>query len=214
MVIAIQDHFVDTCLIELLHTSNMLRPSAPAFVNNSSGLGTDDGPNSQQQITEYFPELIFVHNKAQLEDFTSRRVRKIQKFYSKAMAKQSQVGQINWKYNTGFVRMTKAMSHLNHESCSGPGQNVNLFLVPDLELSNAGDARKTKQGSNGITAVPEISYDLLTSELRRRVLAIPPRPLNTSGKLTEKTWLIHAQKSWESVKASSFYVEYGRILTA
>ena len=215
VVIALQDYFVDTSLIELLHTSNMLRPSAPALECHSSGFGnTDDVQNSQ--ITEYFPELIFVHNKSHLEDFTSRRIRKTQKFYSKVMAKQSQKGQINWKYETGVVRMTRKMSHLDHANCSGPGQNVNLFFLPDLELSNAGNSRKAvSTESNGITALPDISYDKFTSELRRRILGIPPRPLNTSSaKMTEKSWLNYAQKSWENVKSSSFYVEYGRILTA
>ena len=191
----------------------MLRPAAHAC---QYGPGTDEGtngPNSQQQIVEYFPELIFVHNKAHLDDFTPRRIQKMQKFYSKVMAKQSQVGQINWRYDTGIVRMTKVMSHLTQQNCSGVGQNVNLFILPDLELSDAGDARKTKRGSNGMSSLPEISFEKLTAELRRRILAIPPRPLNTLGKLSEKSWLNHAQKSWESIKASSFYVEYGRILT-
>ena len=213
MVLAIQDHFVDTCLIEMLHTSNMLRPSTPALVTITNGMGADDSTNGQQQLTEYFPELIIVHNKAQLEDFSPSRIRKTQKFYSNVFAKQSQVGQINWKYDTGLVRMTKALSHLNHESCLGPGQNVNLFFVPDLELSNAGNYQMRRNKSCEMCAVPEISYEKLTSELRRRVLAVPPRPLNTVGKLTEKTWLNHAQKAWENIKSSSFYVEYGRILT-
>lgn len=213
MVLAIQDHFVDTCLIEMLHTSNMLRPSTPALVTITNGMGADDSTNGQQQLTEYFPELIIVHNKAQLEDFSPSRIRKAQKFYSNVFAKQSQVGQINWKYDTGLVRMTKALSHLNHESCLGPGQNVNLFFVPDLELSNAGNYQMRRNKSCEMCAVPEISYEKLTSELRRRVLAVPPRPLNTVGKLTEKTWLNHAQKAWENIKSSSFYVEYGRILT-
>ena len=213
MVLAIQDHFVDTCLIEMLHTSNMLRPSTPALVTITNGIGADDSTNGQQQLTEYFPELIIVHNKAQLEDFSPSRIRKAQNFYSNVFAKQSQVGQINWKYDTGLVRMTKALSRLNHESCSGPGQNVNLFFVPDLELSNAGNYQMRRNKSCEMCAVPEISYEKLTSELRRRVLAVPPRPLNTVGKLTEKTWLNHAQKAWENIKSSSFYVEYGRILT-
>ena len=213
MVLAIQDHFVDTCLIEMLHTSNMLRPSTPALVTITNGMGADDSTNGQQQLTEYFPELIIVHNKAQLEDFSPSRIRKAQKFYSNVFAKQSQVGQINWKYDTGLVRMTKALSHLNHDICSGPGQNVNLFFVPDLELSNAGNYQMRRNKSCEMCAVPEISYEKLTSELRRRVLAVPPRPLNTVGKLTEKTWLNHAQKAWDNIKSSSFYVEYGRILT-
>ena len=82
MVLAIQDHFVDTCLIEMLHTSNMLRPSTPALVTITNGMGADDGTNGQQQLTEYFPELIIVHNKAQLEDFSPSRIKKAQKFYS------------------------------------------------------------------------------------------------------------------------------------
>lgn len=192
----------------------MLRPSAPAFVSASSGFGADDATNSHQQVTEYFPELIFVHNKAQLEDFTARKIRKTQKFYASVLANLSTVGQINWKYDTGKVGMRKAMSHINHENCAGPGQNVNLYFVPDLELSNAGNSQITKRGPYGLSAIPEISYEKLTSELRRRVLAIPARPLNTSGKLTEKNWLAYAQKCWDNVKSSSFYVEYGRILTA
>ena len=189
----------------------MLRPSAPALFNSSGGFGSDDNSNSQQQITEYFPELIFVHNKCQLEDFTPKRIRKVQKFYANIFSKQSQVGQINWKYDTGVVNMAKAMPLLQNEDCSGLGRNVNLFFVPDLELSYAGD--RSKNSLSGIRAIPKISYEQLTSELRRRVLAISPRPLNTSGKLTEKAWLNHAQKCWESVKSSSFYIEYGRILT-
>ena len=187
----------------------MLRPSSPAFASMSAALGGDDVSNSQQQVTEYFPELVFVHNKAQLDDFTPKNIRKYQKFYSNVFSKQSQVGQINWKYDTGQIRMTNAMSHLNTENCAGHGQNVNLFMIPDLELSNA-----SKKGQNAIYSLPEISFEKLTTELRRRVLAVRPRPLTTSGRLTEKTWLTYSQKCWESIKSSSFYIEYGRILTA
>merc|ERR1712080_633396 len=94
----------------------MLRPNAPALFNEKSGVsGADDISNSQQHITEYFPELILVHNKCQLEDFTPRRMKKVQKFYANIFAKQFKVGQINWKYGTGLVRMTKAMPHLYDE---------------------------------------------------------------------------------------------------
>ena len=189
----------------------MLRPSAPALFNSSNGFGSDDSGNSQQQLTEYFPELIFVHNKCKLEDFTPRTMRKFRKFYANIFAKQSQVGQINWKYDTGLVKMP---NEPRQDQFSDYGENVNLFFVPDLELSNDTNSQDSRHSLSSICAVPEISYDKLTSELRRRVLAVPPRPLNTSGKLTEKTWLNHAQKCWESVKSSSFYIEYGRILTA
>ena len=186
----------------------MLRPSSPAFSGTSTGLG-DDASNSQQQVTDYFPELVFVHNKAQLEDFTPRNIRKYQKFYYDVFSKPSRAGQISWRYNSGEVRMTNAMPHLNEENCAGHGGHVNLFMIPDMELSNA-----SKKTQNTIYSLPEISYEKLASELRRRVLSVCPRPLTTSGKLTEKTWLNHCQKCWESIKSRSFYIEYGRILTA
>ena len=186
----------------------MLRPSAPAFTSTSSGLGVDDASNNQQ-VTEYFPELVFVHNKAQLDDFTPHKIRRYQKFYSNIFSKQSQVGQINWKYDSGLIRMTKAISYLNGESIAGHGQNVNLFFLPDMELSNA-----SQNGRSAIYSLPEVSYEKLSSELRKRVLAVRPRPLTTTGRLTEKTWLNYSQKCWENIKSSSFYIEYGRILTA
>ena len=186
----------------------MIRPSAPAFTGASTGHFADDTSNSQH-VTEYFPELVFVHNKAQLDDFTPHKIRKYQKFYSNVFSKQSQAGQINWKYDSGVVRMTKTIPHLCGENIAGKGQNVNLFLIPDMELSNA-----STNGRSAVYSLPEVSFDKLTSELRRRVLAVRPRPLTTSGRLTEKTWLNYSQKCWENVKSSSFYIEYGRILTA
>ena len=38
------------------------------------------------------------------------------------------------------------------------------------------------------------------------------RPFTSNLKETEKTWFQHAQRSWENVKTSNFYMEYSRLL--
>ena len=223
-MLVIQDRFFDPCLIEILHTAGMLRPSAPALIKDG---GTEEQNinsgtnNQQQQMVEYFPDLIFVHNKAHLNDFTSRHVRKVQAFYAKIMAKQSETGQIGWKYDSKAVRMTsKVMSHFTYESLCSLGNDINLFYLPDVELSetcqqgNAGGNTRF-EWANEISPLPNISFETLAAHLRMSVMGIQPRPMSPMGRLSERGWLNHAQKSWDSVKSSNpYYTEYGRILTA
>ena len=48
--------------------------------------------------------------------------------------------------------------------------------------------------------------------LRQTFSKIKMRPFTSNLKETEKTWFQHAQRSWENVKTSNFYMEYSRLL--
>lgn len=64
VVLFIQDYFVDLSLIRTLQTAEMLKPSSPAFVEEAS-----------TGVTEYYPTLVFVHNKGDADDFTQSKLR-------------------------------------------------------------------------------------------------------------------------------------------
>ena len=78
---------------------------------------------------------------------------------------------------------------------------LNLFILPDFEF-----------GGNSRGFAPGITFEGVSSKLRRQVLSAARRPLTTSPKMTERGWFQFAQKSWENVKNSSFYMEYNRML--
>ncbi len=92
------------------------------------------------------------------------------------------------------LRLRSGLGMLNNSE-------VNLFALPDFELGQSSPFD------------PSVTFDASVSHLRRLVLSASPRPLTTVPRQTEKTWFGFAKKSWESVKSSTFYLEYNRLLS-
>ena len=182
VLLLVQDWFVDAHVAKSVLTAEMLRPTSPAYATAAA-----DG---EDQIVEYFPDLVFVHNKAELEDFTLKRVIEMQDFYE-TVFKSSQL-----RTRSG-INLSVAMPALSADLTS-----LNLFLVPDQE------AEESKVSSFRSS----LSYDDLAGYLKRAVLSAKRRPISTTKGMTERSWLTYANKSWGSIKNSSLYQEYSRLM--
>ena len=99
----------------------------------------------------------------------------------------------------------RAFSQSQLRISSGHGESfdrVNLCLLPDFEL---------ERRSNRFSASVNFEHSVRT--LKQIILSIPPRPLSTLAKQTEKTWLVSAQKSWDSIKTCPHFNEFSRLVT-
>lgn len=172
----------DVSHLKLLLTAEMLKPSSPCLKQGEVAL-----------VEEHFPHLIFVQNKARTSDFSSESFRQMQEFYHGAL-KKSQL-----KVNGGFTLPKAGVLPNLRDQDESSLTFVNLFLLPDLELIVKNPASS-------------LNFEDLAQALYDTIVGAPRWPLTTSDKLTEKQWFAFAQKSWEIVKSSTFYVEYNRLL--
>lgn len=168
VVLYVYDWFIDLQVIKFLQTAEMLKPSSPAM--------TESG--NPDELIEYFPNVIFVQNKASLSDFSPDRIETMEEVLSKLMDGT----QLKIKSNLGT-------------SDSG----FNLTILPDLDSQRDGKLIR-------------VSLEEKVNWLRRLVFSSNRSHLTTMAKLTEKNWFVFAQKMWDAVKNSSFYLEYSRLL--
>ena len=82
VILLVQDWFVDPQVAKSVLTAEMLRPTSPAYAAKEA--------DNEEQIVEYFPDLVLVQNKAKLEDLTASRVVQMQDFYE-SVFKSSQL---------------------------------------------------------------------------------------------------------------------------
>ena len=183
VILLVQDWFVDPHVPKSVLTAEMLRPTSPAYAGK-------EADHEEEQIVEYFPDLVFVQNKAKLEDFTASRVVQMQDFYE-SVFKSSQL-----RTRSG-INMRIARPALAAELSS-----LNLFLVPDQEAEEG----------KGSSFRSSLSHEHFSRDLRRAVLSAQRRPISTTKGMTEKSWLTFANKSWDSIKNSSLYQEYSRLM--
>ena len=182
VLLLVQDWFVDANVAKSVLTAEMLRPTSPAY----AAVGAD----GEEQIVEYFPDLVFVHNKAELDDFTAKRVVEMQDFYE-SVFKTSQL-----RTRSG-INLSVAMPALSADLSS-----LNLILLPDQETEE----------SKVSSFKSSLSYEDCARNLRRAVLSANRRPISTIKGMTERSWLTFANKSWGSIKNSSLYQEYSRLM--
>ncbi|XP_023329466.1 protein SMG9 [Eurytemora carolleeae] len=101
VVILVQDWFMDTSLIRLLQAAETLKPVTP------TASGEDN------QLSEYFPHLVLVQNKCELNDFEDDISDEMRDVYGMLFAKS----RLNWR----------------EEERDTP----NLVLIPDIEGDRA-----------------------------------------------------------------------------
>ncbi|XP_044018021.1 protein SMG9 [Aphidius gifuensis] len=99
IIIFVQDWFVDPNLVRFLQTAEMLKPSSTT--------------NLDQDYVEYYPHMLFLHNKAELSDFMPNTLETMKEFYSKVFA----------------TSKLQTHSGLDMSVTSKDGQ-LNLFLIP------------------------------------------------------------------------------------
>jgi len=167
VVILVQDWFIDFSLLRLIQAAETLKPVQPT----SSG--------EDNQVIEYFPNLVLVHNKCEVADFEEDSLEEIRECYSMAWAKS----RLNWR-------------------CEG-SDKPQLILLPDHEGERA--------DSLSFRIRPRVDIERAGRQLRHQVLNMPRRNL-TQTKLSERGWVNLANKTWDNIKNSAFYMEYSRLL--
>ncbi|XP_063230147.1 nonsense-mediated mRNA decay factor SMG9 isoform X2 [Bacillus rossius redtenbacheri] len=179
VVVLVQDWFLDPNVLRFLQCAEMLKPATPTT-------------SQDEEIIEYFPHVLFLHNRAQPSDFSPRQVQLMQNVYNRAFLRSRVQIQSGIGIASGSV-----MDCLNPGSC---GEPLNLFLLPEVTgQEEAGHFR----GQPGCAE--------LVRRLRRQILGVGKQPL-THTVLSEKNWFHYAYKVWESVRKSSFFLEYSRLL--
>ncbi|KAJ8668428.1 hypothetical protein QAD02_010091 [Eretmocerus hayati] len=101
VIIFVQDWFVDPNLIRFLQAAEMLKPSSTT--------------NMDQDYVEYYPHIVFLHNKASIQDFTPSNIEMMTDFYNKTFAS------------------SRLQIHSGVDMSSYPTENhLNLFLFPPI----------------------------------------------------------------------------------
>lgn len=96
-----------------------------------------------------------------------------------------------------------ARSRLDWRTPDKEGNEPLLVLVPDTE----GERAETLAHR----LPPRCSFEEAGKLLRRKLFSLKRRPL-AQARLTEKTWLTLASRTWENIRNSPFYMEYSRLL--
>ncbi|XP_024939279.1 protein SMG9 isoform X3 [Cephus cinctus] len=112
VVIFVQDWFVDPNLIRFLQTAEMLKPSSTTM---------------DQDYIEYYPHLLFLHNKSELQDFMPSMTETMKEFYNKVFA----------------TSRLQTHSSIDMSSFSVEGQ-LNLFLIPDMTTEDEPSLRENE----------------------------------------------------------------------
>ncbi|KAJ8935013.1 hypothetical protein NQ318_020659 [Aromia moschata] len=147
--------------------------------------------NPEDELIDNFPHLLLVHNRAQMEDFSPARFKIMQQTYKMLFQKTK----LNVKSNLG-LGSGRIINYLSKENCGSP---INLFLIPEVNPDN-------NDIYNGYPPLEE-----LIKRLRAIIMGATKNPL-THVQLTEKTWLVYCSKVWDTVKKSSFFVEYTKLM--
>ncbi|XP_045132113.1 protein SMG9-like isoform X1 [Portunus trituberculatus] len=186
VVLLVQDVAADPTLIRLLQTCEMMKPSSSS--SNTSSSSSPANSSAAEDTQQYFPHVVFVHNRAPLHHFTPATLKRLQCVYQEAfmgscLESESRVGVCN----------SLTYTPLAQTSC---GSLVNLFLLPDLHQKDHS---------------PVVSFSEAVCEMRRQVLSLRRLPL-THVTLTEKSWYQYVCRTWESVRKWSLFMEYSRLL--
>ncbi|XP_014208604.1 protein SMG9 [Copidosoma floridanum] len=99
VIIFVQDWFVDPNLLRFLQAAEMLKPSSTTTMD--------------QDYVEYYPHILFLHNKAEVQDFMPANIEMMKDFYNKTFSSSK----------------LQTHSSLDMNSCFVDNQ-LNLFLFP------------------------------------------------------------------------------------
>ncbi|XP_057661425.1 nonsense-mediated mRNA decay factor SMG9 [Diorhabda carinulata] len=176
VLLLVQDWFFDSNIIRFLHSAEMLKPTIP---------------NPEDELTDHFPHLMIVHNRAQMEDFSPTKFKTMQEVYQTLFSKSK----LNLKSEMG-LGTGRLISYLNSDNCGNP---INLFMIPEIDLNS-------HYIYSGHPPLEE-----LVAKFRANILGSTRNPL-THVQLTERTWLLYCAKVWDTVKKSPFFVEYTKLM--
>ncbi|XP_071806828.1 nonsense-mediated mRNA decay factor SMG9-like isoform X1 [Asterias amurensis] len=201
VVLIVQDWFLDINLVEFLKRAEMLKPPTPS---PSPAL---EGSNNEE-TEDFFPNVVFVLNKARQEDFQVTAVQSMQESIAKLFKDSKLTLQ-----GTASVAHTKLLPGLNRKNLP---LDVNLFVLPRFDKTPAENS--SSEDHSILLSLLPVSYqghpsvELLTKAFRNQIYGAARTSL-THTSLTEKNWFHYAARTWEAIKKSSLMSEFNRLLT-
>ncbi|GBM02241.1 Protein SMG9 [Araneus ventricosus] len=184
-IISVQDWFIDLNYLRFLLSAEMLKPTTPINIHDLNPL--------PEETTEYYPHIVFVQNHAQKKDFSANSISKMEETLSNVFQKSK-------------LKYSGSVNPHNRRYPKDSPPKVNLFLIPDKEPPDTDSPNHR---------FPEYKihpgYKYLTESLSRQVLSMP-RSLLTHTALSEKNWFHYSARIWETVKKSTLFLEYNRLL--
>ncbi|XP_070551318.1 nonsense-mediated mRNA decay factor SMG9-like [Ptychodera flava] len=195
VVLVIQDWTEDINMLQFIHRAEMLKPPTPSPSVESSTSSSDDND-------DFYPQIVFVHNKASREDFKLDNIQQANRVISVLL----QHSKLKYK---GCISIThsKLLPHMDNDL---PDTDVNLFLMPKA------DSAKSDAETKGVTSLlPEYrghpELESIVTTLRNLLFSASRTPLAHTS-LTEKNWFHYAARTWDGVKKSNLMSEYSRLL--
>ncbi|EEC12042.1 conserved hypothetical protein [Ixodes scapularis] len=184
-VVVVQDWFADPNFLRFVLSAEMLKPATSS--------GSHDSGLTNEEVAESFPHLVFVQNKCTRGDFSPENVDVMKETLEAIFAKS----RLKCK---GQISMNGS---LKKEEPS-----FNLFLIPK-RLSEQEEKRRSEGEPPGFQDGGRLDH--LASSFMLQVLGMP-RPHLTHTTLTEKNWFHYSARLWETVKKSTLFLEYSRLL--
>ena len=78
-----------------------------------------------------------------------------------------------------------------------------VVMIPDQEGERADELKNRMK--------PNENFEESVKTMRKTIFSLKRSPL-TQAKLTEKGWVSLANRTWDNIKNSAFYMEYSRLL--
>jgi len=201
IVLVADDHFVDINFLKFIRDAEMLKPSTQMPMSSDGSSVKDDG-------NDYYPTVIFIHNKASREDFKIPTYNLMQAtldkmFQTSKLKVRSNVNMYNSTH--GEAIMSKPSGQMSNEKI----MSVNLLMLPVMEFYKSEPEWLQ-------TTIPEYrgypSFNTLLNFYRAQVMSAQRTSL-TPSTLSEKNWYHFAARMWETVKKSPLLAEYNRLLS-
>ncbi|XP_077985412.1 nonsense-mediated mRNA decay factor SMG9-like [Glandiceps talaboti] len=194
VVLVVQDWSEDINMLQFILRAEMLKPPTPSPSIESSTSSTDD-------TDDFYPQIVFVHNKANTEDFKLDNIQQANEVIS-VLLKHSKL-----KYK-GCISLahSKLLPHMKKQL---PDTDVNLFLVPKADSSKANDTKAISSLVPEYQGHPNVQTII---KAFRNLIFSAPRAALAHTSLTEKNWFHYAARTWDGVKKSNLMSEYGRLL--
>lgn len=203
IILIADDWFIDVNLLRFIQDAEMLKPS-----QHSSSSMMDNSASKEDNL-QFFPSVIFVHNKATREDFNAQTYRSMQRvlynmFSSSKLRFRNGINMLINDSNVvdGIINMPPGEE--KDESC-----DVNLLMLPAFEFYKCEPEwlQTTLPDYRGFP-----SFNSTFSHFRAQVFTCPRSPL-TSSPLTEKNWYHFAARMWDTIKKSPLLADYNRLIS-
>lgn len=217
VVVVVMDSMEMDTILRFLNTAGSLKPSCVGSSLPTVGDDVSDS-SSSDQMAEYYPHIVFVHNHATPDDFQPYSMKQAHTQLAQSFATSP------LKIAGGASLMKSGIIPLGTIPNAFSDSSVNLHLLPTNEnLSENGGPlssrpAKLEYGLNPILSLlpnytSHPSYQVLVETLRNQIFSIPRHTLSySSQQMTEKDWFTYAEKMWNTIKKSNLLSKYEELL--